>query len=251
MSVRPWYDELFGDDYLRAWAPTLPPERTAREVEQIEQLLSLPPGSAILDLCCGHGRHAIQLAARGWRVVGLDRSERFLRQAVADAAALGVRVRWVRADMRAVPFAGQFDAAINIFTAFGYFDSDAENLEVLRQVRQALRPGGRFLLEFMHREGIARRFRPAMIDRHPDGLVVLHENRFDLPTSRIEGRVTLLHPDGRRAEYRHTVRVYTATELAAMFAAAGLPVEHLFGGLDGSELTLDSGRLAVIGRRDG
>ena len=146
-------EELFGDDYLRAWVPTLPPERTAREVEQIEGLLSLPAGSAILDLCCGHGRHSVQSAARGYRVVGLDRSERFLRQAVADAAALGASGRWVRADMRAVPFVGQFDAVINIFTAFGYFDTDAENLEVLRQARQALRPGGRFLLEFMHREG--------------------------------------------------------------------------------------------------
>jgi len=72
MSETPWYQEFFGEDYLRMYALTLWSERTAREVEGIVRLLGLPPGSSILDLCCGHGRHAIPLAQSGYRVTGQD-----------------------------------------------------------------------------------------------------------------------------------------------------------------------------------
>src|SRR5262249_12669661 len=157
----PWYHEFFGEDYLRIYAHTLAPERTAQEVEGIVRLLALPPGSSILDLCCGHGRHSIPLAQRGYQVTGQDLSEFFLQRAQVDAQVEGVSVRWVRGDMREIPFANEFDAVINIFTAFGYFESEAEDQKVLRQVHRALKPGGRFLLELKHREDVMRHYRPS------------------------------------------------------------------------------------------
>jgi SAM-dependent methyltransferase len=94
MSEVPWYQELFGEDYLRVWAPMMPPERTERELEGLIQLLGMPEGSSILDLCCGHGRHAIPLAQRGYQVTGQDLSKVFLERAKKEAEARGVEVRY-------------------------------------------------------------------------------------------------------------------------------------------------------------
>jgi SAM-dependent methyltransferase len=245
-----WYEEFFGEDYLRMYALTLAPERTVQEVEGIVRLLAPPPGSSILDLCCGHGRHAIPLAQRGYRVTGQDLSEFFLQRAQADAQVEGVSVRWVRGDMREIPFEDEFDAVINIFTAFGYFESEEEDQKVLQQVHRALKPGGRFLLELKHREDVIRRYRPSIVTRLDDGLIVTHESELDLLTSRNPVTMTMFFPDGRRKEYRHSVRMYTLTELAQMCEAAGLPLEAYYGGLDGSALTLDSKRLALLCRKE-
>jgi SAM-dependent methyltransferase len=249
ISERPWYQELFGEEYLRAWAPTLTEERAAREVEGIVTLLDLPPGSAILDLCCGHGRIAIPLAERGYQITGQDLSEVFLRHARQDAAARGVSVRWVHGDMRAIPFAGEFDAIINIFTSFGYLESEAEDAKVLAQVAAALKPGGLFLLEYIHRDRMVRGYRPHVIDRHDDGLIVLHEGEWDHLAGRNHVSITLIEPDGARRQFRHSVRLYTLAELARMLDAVGLPVEAHYGGLDGSEFTFDSRRLVVLARK--
>ena len=154
MIDSPWYKTFFGDDYLRIYEPILTPERTQRDVDGIVNLLALPQGSSILDLCCGHGRHAIPLAQRGYMVTGLDLSEVFLREAEKEALAKAVHVDFLHADMRNIPFENEFDAVINIFTAFGYLENQDEDQQVLNQVYKALKPGGLFLLEIIHREGL-------------------------------------------------------------------------------------------------
>src|SRR5437868_15089587 len=173
MSEAPWYQTFFGEAYLRIYA--FPPEWTERQVEGIVTLLALPAGSTILDLCCGHGRHAIPLAQRGYQVTGQDLSEVFLQQARAAADAQRVQVRWVHGDMRSIPFENEFDAVINIFTAFGYLEDQGEDQKVLRQVCKALKPGGLFLIETLHREGLMRHYTPQMISYYPEGLIELEE----------------------------------------------------------------------------
>src|SRR3954453_4518506 len=115
MGETPWYQAFFGEDYLRIYGPFLSPERTEQEVEGIVKLFALPSGSTILDLCCGHGRHAIPLAQRGYHVTGQDLSAVFFQRARADAVARHLQVRWVHSDMRTIPFENEFDAIINIF----------------------------------------------------------------------------------------------------------------------------------------
>jgi SAM-dependent methyltransferase len=160
-----------------------------------------------------------------------------------------VQVNLVRSDMRTIPFENEFDAIINIFTAFGYLETDDENERVLQQVHGALRPGGRFLLETMHRDSLVRGFQPSGIQRYDDGLLVTEERTFDQLTGRNAVRVTMLRQDGRRTELSHNVRMYTLTELAGMLARSGLTVEAAYGGLDGSRLTLDSRRLVAIAKK--
>jgi SAM-dependent methyltransferase len=248
MNAIPWYQAFFGEDYLRIYAPFLPAERTAREVAGIINLLNLPTGSAILDLCCGHGRHAIPLAQQGYQITGQDLSEAFLQRAENEARVLGIKARWVQGDMRTIPFENEFDAVINIFTSFGYLASEEEDLQVLQQVHKALKPGGLFLLETVYQPKVIRAFSPHGIIRYDDGLIVLEERHIDLLTSRNEVHITMLYPDGRRTEHHQSMRIYTLTELIRMQATVGLQVQAYYGGLDGSGLTMDS-RLVVISRK--
>lgn len=249
MNETPWYSSFFGEEYLRHFRT--PPERTAREVELIVERLSLPPGSRILDLCCGYGRHTIPLAQRGYQMTGLDLSEPLLQQAGSDAAAQGVPVRWVRSDMRQIPFEEEFDAVINLWTSFGYLENETEDQVVLDQVQKALKPGGLFLLDFINREAYLRQFRPHRIARDETGALDLEELSFNLLTSRSDHRRTIIDPAGRRTELCWSVRWYTLTELAGMLTAAGLRLQSYYGGLDGSDLTLDSRRLVLLNRKPG
>ncbi len=249
MEKTPWYEQIFNEEYLQRYSPMLTPERTTAEVEGVCELLALSPGSRLLDLCCGHGRHTVPLARRGYRMTGLDLSECFLRHAQANAAEEGVEVQWVRSDMRRIPFEGCFDAVVNLFTAFGYLEDEAEDQKVLQGVVRALKPGGVFLMEIIHRDSLLRRFAESGVQRLEDGTLVLEERSFDLPTSRQEVKGTLIYPDGRRSGFSHSLRLYTAAELTAMFRSAGLAGVVVYGGLDGSRLTLESRRLVITGQK--
>jgi SAM-dependent methyltransferase len=244
-----WFESFFGADYFEIYRDFFTPEGTAADVEGIVSRLGLPPGARVLDLACGHGRHAIPLAERGFDVTGYDLSELFLERARTEAASRGVAVRWVRGDMRALPFEAEFDAVINVFTAFGYFADEADDIETLRRVRRALVPGGRFLLETLHRDGLVARFRPQLEYTTSNGTLVCRHYVWDLARDVIDDRVNIVRPDGSRAEYASSLRVRSLHELLGLVREAGLEPVAWFGGLDGSTLELASRRLVLISAR--
>ena len=248
MDERPWYSDFFDDDYLRIFLPVLPDERTAAEVNAVVELLGLEPGAALLDLCCGQGRHAVPLAQLGYRVTGLDRSRRLLDL----AAGRGQRVSLVQADMRRLPFAdASFAAVLNLFNAFGYLEDDDQDELVLHEVARVLAPGGRFLQELANREALVRGWHDSEVVRTDGGLVVLQERTLDLRASRELTSYTLLHPDGRRTSLAHAIRLYSLTELEAMLGRAGLALLAVYGDLDGGLLELDSSFVVTLSGRAG
>ena len=249
MPAPDWFETFFGPDYFEIYRDLFPPEQTAAEVEGIVARLGLAPGARVLDLACGQGRHAIPLAERGFTVTGFDLSAECLARARAEGARRGTGVRWVRGDMRALPFEAEFDAVINVYTAFGYFADEADDLETLRRVRRALVPGGRFLLETLHRDALPARFRPRVEYTTSNGTQVARDYVWDLARDVIEDRVAVLRPDGRRAEYATRLRMRTLRELLALLRAAGLDPLAWYGGLAGEPLQLDSRRLVLVSRR--
>jgi SAM-dependent methyltransferase len=138
---------------------------------------------------------------------------------------------------------------INIFTAFGYFEDPDDDLKVLHGIRRALKPGGRFLLETLHRDGLPTRFRPRTVDKTSNGTIVLHETVWDLAHNGIDDHVILIRPDGTRTQYTTTVRVRSLHEFLALLQKVGLEPIAWYGGLDGSTLRLDSQRLAWLSTR--
>ncbi len=251
MADPPWYESFFGQRYLDYYGPKLTPERTTAEVDFIERILALPAGACVLDLCCGHGRHLIELASRGYRMTGVDLDSTFLEMAHAEAKRRRLAVRLERRDMRDLPFVAEFDGAINWFTAFGYFDQDEENQAVLVAVARTLKPGGKFLIDLTSRDWLVREFKVRDWHETPTGIKVLEERNFDLLKGRNYARHIRLYPDGTRLEGSFSLRVYTLTELTAMVRQAGLDILATFGGVDGSPHALDSRQLIILAVKPG
>jgi SAM-dependent methyltransferase len=151
--------------------------------------------------------------------------------------------------MRNIPFENEFDAVINIFTAFGYLENEDEDQLVLQQIHKALKPSGHFLLETKNREWLMQNFDTSEVIRYENGLIVLEERDFDLLTDRCNVKVTMIYPDGQRREYSHAAHMYTLRDYAGMLATARLRLQRYYGGLDGSKLKIGSSRLVVIASR--
>ena len=246
----PWYEEFFGEDYMRfhlrggEWLE----ERTNPQCDFVVSALALPPGARVLDLCCGQGRHAVELAHRGLQVTGLDLSEHLLSLAQRRAEEAGVQVEFVRRDMRDLPWENEFDAVLNLFTSFGYLETEEEDQRVLAAVARALRPEGRVMIDLMNREKLPTGFRPKNWYEH-EGRLVLENYEWDVLRARLTMTRTIVAPDGTRRETGFVLRVYAHSEIMAMLARAGLAWEHSYGGYDGSDYGPDSRGMIVVARK--
>lgn len=244
-ATPPWYRDAFSITDA-VWYRSLD-AIAEREVEQALHLLELRPGADILDLCCGHGRHAHELARRGFRVTGLDLSSERLGMARERALRDGTHITWVEADMRAIPTRGH-DAAILLSTSFGILEDDAAHLEALHSAFDALAPDGQLLIQTDNRDHAIRQ--PPRQWGEDDMLLWWEENRFDPLTSRNHRRYSGRNlKTGKTYEQRLHYRLFCAHELGAMLEQAGLRVEGCWGGLDGQPLTLDSPELVLRARR--
>jgi SAM-dependent methyltransferase len=247
---KPWYCEYFDEVYLAAHGLGL--ERAPGEADLIVRALALPPGSAILDLACGCGRHAIELARRGYRVTGLDLSRTLLSQAGHLAGNASVKVELVEEDMRRVPetWAARFDGVINVLTSWGYFEADADNERVIEGVARSLKLGGRFFLDVLNRDWLVRNFREHGWREGQGGVIVAERNRLDLLTGRSEVENTILFPDGHRLVRPVSIRLYTLAEVASLFRKHHLAVRETYGGWQGEAYGLDSRRMIVVAERE-
>lgn len=240
---RPWYETIFDERYPELFGPL---ERDPEEeVRQITRLLPIAAGAAVVDLGCGRGRHAIPLSRQGFRVTGVDLSEKMLRMARERAGRENVSVEWVREDMRIFTRPGAFDACLSLFTSFGYF-SDEENQRVLANVAQSLKDGGALLLDLRNaQKGLAGEEDLESTVTVPSGQLRLRV-RFDRATGRANARHELTRPDGIRISSSFDVRIYSEGELSGMISRAGLRVRAVHGSLDGGAFTRGAERMVVI-----
>jgi SAM-dependent methyltransferase len=241
-----WWPKFLDQHYVKVCGDA--EKRSSREVESIIRMLNLKPKAKILDLCCGYGRHAIELAERGFRVTGYDLSDLFLRKAKETSKALGVKVQFKKGDMRRLPFEGHFDAVVNMFTSFGYFDKESDDLKALKGVCKALKSKGLFLLDLKNREQLIRGFQRRRW--HPEkDFIMLEDNFFDLFTSRWESTRTLLFGDGKKKEYSFSLRLYSFAEILNLLKRAGFLLESVYGDFDFGQYSLDSPRMILISRK--
>lgn len=243
----PWWEDYFGELYLRLLRSTLAPDETVREVAGVMTMLKLRPGACVLDVGCGQGRHAIPLARAGYRMTGVDRSTYLLGRAQEAARAMAVDVHLVQGDMRSLPVGRGFDACLSLFTSIGYFKDDDENEQVLREMARVLKPEGVLILDVSNRDYYLLRSWPYTWHRQGEA-VILEENSFDAETSRFTTRFTWLE-GGQRESISHSVRQYTAAELKVMLHRAGLVPMSVYGGFDAAPFGVDSKRLIVVAKK--
>jgi SAM-dependent methyltransferase len=230
-----WYETAFRKQYLDLYYRRSD-EAARGEAAFAVRAMGLGEGARVLDVACGAGRHARALGALGMRVVGADLS-RDLLAAAADV----VRVR---ADMRALPFRGAFEAATSFFTSFGYFD-DAGNAETMASLAATLRPRGMFLLDFMNAVAVEAHLVPESREER-DGRAYHVRRRID------DGRVlkdVVIEEEGLTLSYSESVRLYNHHELVRLLKEAGLSTVASYGAFDGRDFTTDAPRCILVARK--
>jgi SAM-dependent methyltransferase len=262
MNVKNWWEEtagffgtryMEGDDSYEGFlsTPMTLEQRSEIEVDGIIELLQLDGDARLLDCPCGYGRHSLRLAQRGFRVVGVDINGEELAVARRKGASLP-NVEFVKNDMRHLPFENEFDVAINMFYSFGFFESDEENVQVLRRFYAALKSGGRFL---MHTD--------VNISRIMSGKYKLQEERslrsgkklqivesYDATQKRVIGSWKLLDSHGSEVELTpYSVRVYTFDEFADWCYSLGFRKVTGYGDWARSPLTDESEEMMVIAEK--
>ena len=185
------------------------------------------------------------MAEAGYSVTGVDRSAEQLAQGERRRA--GEWPRLVRADYRALPFDGEsFDAVLCLFTSLGYLDRNGD-VGVLSEFRRVLRPDSALIVETMHRDRLARVFRPRDWEPHPEEGVILRERDFDLVAGTVANDQVYISPEGERLRRRFVHRVYTVTEWVEMVREAGFAEVDCFGDWNGAPPSPET-RLVVRAR---
>ena len=247
--MKPWHDR---DEFWERTAASMFSERVIaaapQDVENIIALLGLQPGASVLDLCCGVGRHAIELARLGFRVTAVDRTQDYLDRASARAEKEGLSIEFVCADMRAFCREAAFDAVVNLYTAFGYFEDIEEDRQVVRNVWRSLVPGGAFVLELMGKEVLARIYQARDWAELEDGSLMLQERTIARDWSWMENRWILIR-DGERTEFPLSHRLYSAMELKGLLVECGFAETHAYGDLHGAPYDHTARRLVVVARK--
>ncbi len=241
-----WYRDWFRDANYNVVYEHRDESEAERMLDLIERTVGHDTRRRVLDLGCGSGRHTIAFAKRGYGdVTGIDLSPALLAQARAEAAELGLTIRFLERDMRDVP-EESFDLILNLFTSFGYFETDEENASVITNAARHLSTGGWFILDFLNSTWVREHY-------------VSHDERIASDGTRIEqirwienGRIekrVLIRNRFDAKEYVESVRLFELSDFERMFEAAGLSIVNCFGTYRGAEFMPEtSPRLIVFAK---
>jgi SAM-dependent methyltransferase len=228
---------FFGELYLRSTRPFLSPERTAKEVAYLARALAGAPRGPVLDVGCGHGRHAAALAARGVRVVGIDQDPASLAQ--CDP---GFPV--VRGDFREPPFRAGFGGAFAWYSTL-FTEDDAANVRALHAVAGCLARGGLLMVQTVPRSWLADHPKASYRGELPDGSVLEEDSAFDPSTGCDTGHRRLTNRDGRILTGSYSIRYYETDELRALAEGCGLTLAWAHGDLGGGPVEPSSSEIIV------
>lgn len=235
-----WFEEWFGEDYLRLY-PHRDIKEASRAIELIANHVSGREIRCVLDLACGAGRHSKLLCERWW-TVGLDLSAALLKVARRKSP----DSPYVRADMRELPFAdGSFDLAVNLFTSFGYFEDDREHARVMKCVAVAMKRGGTFVVDFFNANEVRQNL-VACDERVVNGVTVEQRRTISADNRFVEKSIRLRE---QNKEYIERVRLLSPADLERMLIAAGFSVVERAGDYAGSPLVDDSPRAILFATR--
>jgi ubiquinone/menaquinone biosynthesis C-methylase UbiE len=237
------WDALFNEFYLRAYAADERDAAASAQALAAARLAGCPDGGELLDVPCGFGRHSIPLAEAGFRVTGVDRSQVLLAEARRRATG-DRRPELVNADYRELPFAdASFDTALNLFSSLGYL-GDEEDARALVEMHRVLRPGGRLVIETMHRDRLVAHWSENGWQLLGEGRLLLEQRTFDPATGVVQSTQTLID-GGERESRTWSLRCYTATELRAMLSRAGFESARCLGDLEGGPFSTAT-RLVIV-----
>ncbi len=241
-----WHKSFFRNSFynpVNAASLAKAPSEAAFVLKQ----LKLKRDAALLDLCCGPGRHSVVFAKKGLNVTGYDFSTEYLAEAAASAKKAKVPLRLVRGDMRRLKFSGQFDAAVNLFTSFGYFQRFLDDIKTLKGVARALKPGGLFLIDLIHgdyaRKNLHQRYWYDMGEfYHLEDVTLTDDGTYNTWTR-------IWKKGGKTQKRTFFSRFYGKERLSCALNKAGLKPLRFWGDFKGSRLSENRNRLICLARK--
>lgn len=246
-----WYSN---EDFWRTFGPLMFGEdqfnEAAAQVPLLVERLGLGAGSAVLDLGCGPGRHALPLARAGLDVTAVDTSAELLDELRRRATVEGLEIEVLQADMREFSLARVYDAVLVMWTSFGYFEDEADHARVMERVVENLRPGGVLLLDLVGLETLCRSLEPVHLTEYDDGRLLIERPLLIEHNTRLENEWLLIDGDRvERADFSH--RVWSAGEISRLIEAAGLELEAIDADLENTPYDFEAERMLVIARKPG
>ncbi|WP_234733657.1 class I SAM-dependent methyltransferase [Tellurirhabdus bombi] len=243
----PWYTNFFHGLVQQAWKEAQDEEQTAQEVDFICDLLALQPGQRVLDVFCGYGRHALELARLGCVVTGVDISEEYIAEIQTVAQDEQLPIKGICADFMVAPLEQSYEAAYCFGNSFSFFPYD-DMRRFLQKIADQLPVGGKFMADTgMVAESVLPDFQERSWMKIGD-LTFLMENEYEVAESRINSHLTYLQ-NGQTESRTAQHYVYTYAELRRLFREAGLEITETFSALDGSEFVLGDERLLILAEK--
>lgn len=251
--MKQWYEELF-ENFAETYDREVFTQGTLQEADFIESEIGGDRSLRILDIGCGTGRHAVELARRGYSVTGVDLSASQLARARAKAKDAGVAVEFVQADARALDYRGEFDVALIICEgAFPLMETDRENFRILSAAAAALKPRGKLILTTLNVlfplfHSVKDFINGNMTTGGITGL------SFDLMTFREHSTLEIADDSGKVRKLNCSERYYAPSEITWLLESLGFSSVEIFGGVTGAfsrskPLTQDDYEMLVVAAR--
>ena len=249
-ETREWFEEWFDHPlYLEVYQHRDQQEaaRCVRTILSLTGLETTHSSASMLDIACGAGRHAVEFARSGLTVTANDLSAFLLDQACDLAREEGVEIDFSRQDMRSIRFDRQFDLVTQLFSSFGYFETDEEDRDILGHVFSMLRPGGWYVLDLLNPEHLKRNFVPRT-ERSNGGLRITEERT--LSEHHVTKHLTLTEENGKSHSFTESVRFFTPDEAIELLESTGFSLERIIGDYEGSTFeAATSPRMMLLARK--
>ncbi len=220
-----WWRELFDALYLKTDGDVVENDQnTTREVDILVDALELKKDETILDLCCGQGRHSIELAKRGYaHVHGFDRSQYLIRLARRRAKQANLNITFRQADARAFKAGNdKFDCVYMMGNSFGYFDTEEDDMKVLEEVRRVLKPTGRIAMDITDGDWVRENFRARTWEWIDQNHFVCRERSLTKDRNRLVTREVVTHAErGVIADQFYAERLYSRERIQELLESAG------------------------------
>ena len=244
--VRPdWWSNIFNSLYLKTDSDVVEDLNiTRKEVDLFSEILNLTADDTILDLCCGQGRHALEITRRGFKVEGLDRSRYLIQKAKASAKKENLNVKFKEGDARKLPFSpDNFEVVMMLGNSFGYFETVQDDLRILKEIFRVLKPWGRLLLDVTDGEYVKEKFQARSWEWISKKLFVCRERSLSADRQRLISREVVTDvTKGVIADQFYAERLYTKENLLTLFKEAGFSDVLVHG-----EIATDSARNQDLG----
>ncbi len=244
-----WTEEFFDEYYLKSISPITTEERTQKEVDFVMEHTGVQKESSILDLACGHGRHVLELAQRGFKNVnGLDLTHLYIQMAREKAKQLGVHAQFIEANMRDFEAFNQYNLIFSLFSSLFYF-KDKRNLKILRRVYHALQRDGYFIVD--HFNPISFLQSESYKDWYltDDDYIILDKYSHNPISGIITDERLIITPEGQRINRVFHIRDYTVAELRFHLEKIGFEIINVFGNFESEPYHIESPRQIFVTRK--